>query len=504
MLNTSLNGAELVVSTSRWRSYVILKNGEFEGFAWDLWRYLAELGNFTYRVVVTKPLDKFFDESGEWSGELGLLQKDEANVSVNSWAVSYHRMEFFDYVRPLFNHEPMRLIFLDQPSSEESLEQQRLWNFFHVLAMFSATIWFAVLSLAAVFIHLILTSNSIRKGVSTYTEMTLDSVLDVLEVLHRMLSAQHGDPFDTGKTRVSRYLLFVWSVFSLFLIAFFYATLTPVFTVQGGWTPPFYDLKTMYHSGFTWMWHNRSASKVEMHNILNKLQQENSEDAFYLNQILRRSWVFQSHIQIGRERKKIRQNLRYHQPKYVFEDNLFYQQNRHCSAHAMSILINTRDLSINWPYEAGSGMMIKKDNHHLLYPLSLLSLHAAEFGILHRLDRIRIWTSTFRNGVFRYRNMILCSFRFRSRFRARKYDSFTGIIDMASIFWIWLLGSIISVTTIALERVFVAKYGVEKNVRIKQRPESDAERFAKAETIEERKMIVLQHVEKIRNFVKMY
>lgn len=103
MRRPPLSGRVLTITTGPWGTSVIKREENnitiWDGIAFEYFNALAKLGNFSY-VVIENNDNNIVDENGQWTGQLGLLKRGEADVAVTPFLMSEQRKKLFYFIEP--------------------------------------------------------------------------------------------------------------------------------------------------------------------------------------------------------------------------------------------------------------------------------------------------------------------------------------------------------------------------------------------------------------------
>ncbi|NXG53788.1 GLRK protein, partial [Psilopogon haemacephalus] len=128
----------LTVTTILEDPYVMVRSAELEGYCMDLLKALAAMLHFSYKVkVVGDGQYGAISASGNWTGMVGEILRQEADIAVAPLTVTSAREEVVSFTTPFLQTGIGILLRKDTVSQEMS--------FFHFLAPFSKETWTGLL-----------------------------------------------------------------------------------------------------------------------------------------------------------------------------------------------------------------------------------------------------------------------------------------------------------------------------------------------------------------------
>ncbi|KFO94212.1 putative glutamate receptor, partial [Buceros rhinoceros silvestris] len=128
----------LTVTTILEDPYVMVRNAELEGYCMDLLKALAAMLHFSYKVkVVGDGQYGAVSPGGNWTGMIGEILRQEADIAVAPLTVTSAREEVVSFTTPFLQTGIGILLRKDTVSPEMS--------FFHFLAPFSKETWTGLL-----------------------------------------------------------------------------------------------------------------------------------------------------------------------------------------------------------------------------------------------------------------------------------------------------------------------------------------------------------------------
>ncbi|NXL03610.1 GLRK protein, partial [Mesembrinibis cayennensis] len=128
----------LTVTTILEDPYVMVRSAELEGYCIDLLKALAAMLHFSYKVkVVGDGQYGAVSSSGNWTGMIGEILRQEADIAVAPLTVTSAREEVVSFTTPFLQTGIGILLRKDTVSQEMS--------FFHFLAPFSKETWTGLL-----------------------------------------------------------------------------------------------------------------------------------------------------------------------------------------------------------------------------------------------------------------------------------------------------------------------------------------------------------------------
>ncbi|XP_077258756.1 glutamate receptor ionotropic, kainate 2-like [Temnothorax americanus] len=108
-------------------------NERYEGFAVDIIEELSKILEFNFTLQVEKDYGSFNNRTGKWSGMLGKIIADEADLAITDLTITSTRQDYVDFTNPIMNLGIS--ILYKKPS-------QAAPNLFSFLLPFSNDVWY--------------------------------------------------------------------------------------------------------------------------------------------------------------------------------------------------------------------------------------------------------------------------------------------------------------------------------------------------------------------------
>uniref|UniRef100_A0A915B0N1 Ionotropic glutamate receptor C-terminal domain-containing protein n=2 Tax=Parascaris univalens TaxID=6257 RepID=A0A915B0N1_PARUN len=213
----------------------------YEGFCIDLLIEMSQILKFTFSIIeVSDGTYGMEDESGRWSGLVGVLQRHEADLSVSAVTITYSRAEVIDFTLP-FMHLGISILLAKNSEDEQ---KSGLFTFLEPL---SFSVW---LSLMGSYLLVSCTMWLLAKfsPYEWYDVQQIDSrdrsrdehknqfsILNSLWFAVGSLMQQGSDVIP--RAAATRIVAVVWWMYTLIMISSYTAQLAAFLTVERMATP---------------------------------------------------------------------------------------------------------------------------------------------------------------------------------------------------------------------------------------------------------------------------
>ncbi|XP_064636089.1 glutamate receptor-like isoform X2 [Lineus longissimus] len=211
----------------------LVGNDRFEGYCKDLAQLISEMAKFSYQIQIVKDRKYGALENGSWTGMIGELTRQEADIVIAPLTITSKRERVVDFSKPFMNLGIS--IMIKKPDKQKP-------GVFSFLAPLAPRVWFCIL-LAAVVVSLFLffvsrvspTEWIVEKALYSETLLNEFGFGNSLWYALGAFMQQGGDA--APRSMSGRVVASVWSLFCLILISSYTANLAAFLTIERMLTP---------------------------------------------------------------------------------------------------------------------------------------------------------------------------------------------------------------------------------------------------------------------------
>ncbi|XP_062854593.1 probable glutamate receptor [Trichomycterus rosablanca] len=210
---------QLRVTTIKQEPYTMLKGSEFEGYCIDLLSSLSKSLGFKYKIQVVK--DGRYgakDEHNNWSGMIGEVAREEADLAMAPLTITALRETVVDMTKP-FMQTGLSFILRKNLDSDDS-------HYFSFFKLFSTEMWIGlfVAYLLTSFCIFLVARISPREWDQPETEENHFTISHSFWYTVGALTLQGAGPHP--KSLPGRVITAIWWIFSLIVLACYFASLS--------------------------------------------------------------------------------------------------------------------------------------------------------------------------------------------------------------------------------------------------------------------------------------
>ena len=254
---TNLHGTTFIncfAYNGNWADYTKDNNGNIigsKGYFQDMFFYFADKLNLTIKTIESPWGSKLLD-NGSWIGEVGFLQRQEADVVTTGLGITLQRSEFFDF--PITTHfEPITLI-----AKIPTGVSPNMWVYVAVFGVYQWMIFLIALLVLAMGLSLIeiLSEDQSGREFGTKRESHINYLLDSsasalsMVFLYTLQMGSHTD----SKQLAPRFLTISACMLTLIMFIFYTGDITAGMTAGPGEFPirTFEDVVHQDYKVVTW------------------------------------------------------------------------------------------------------------------------------------------------------------------------------------------------------------------------------------------------------------
>ena len=254
---TNLHGTTFIncfAYNGNWADYTKDDNGNIigsKGYFQDMFFYFADKLNLTIETIESPWGSKLLD-NGSWIGEVGFLQRQEADVVTTGLGITLQRSEFFDF--PITTHfEPITLI-----AKIPTGVSPNMWVYVAVFGVYQWMIFLIALLVLAMGLSLIeiLSEDQSGREFGTKRESHINYLLDSsasalsMVFLYTLQMGSHTD----SKQLAPRFLTISACMLTLIMFIFYTGDITAGMTAGPGEFPirTFEDVVHQDYKVVTW------------------------------------------------------------------------------------------------------------------------------------------------------------------------------------------------------------------------------------------------------------
>uniref|UniRef100_A0A0P4WK49 Ionotropic glutamate receptor L-glutamate and glycine-binding domain-containing protein n=1 Tax=Scylla olivacea TaxID=85551 RepID=A0A0P4WK49_SCYOL len=217
--------AVIKVAAETWQPFFLIGQGDggsqYSGIMWDLLLMLTSKMNVSVEIV--PPSDGLWGvelPNGSWNGMLGMIQRQEVDMALGPFAISYPRTRVADFPASIFVL-PHR-VYLPRPRGSSDLSD--------FVRLYHPTVWMLTMMCVVVMAAVVWVAMRVEGSIMTPQEHHKNHTSAVYVLLH-VWSGLMQESWLWGTVGVSRWLMGLWFLATLVLMSTYSGLLVASLTV---------------------------------------------------------------------------------------------------------------------------------------------------------------------------------------------------------------------------------------------------------------------------------